>query len=87
MSTRTTAENDGVRHTARRAPAIRSDGVHIPARRHVRTRPSQSAHFQNPTIPAAPITATTGVALKRKRAAVQDMYDAVNIQTAKMSEI
>ena len=42
MRTRTTAENDGVRHTARRAPAIRSDGVRIPALRQFRTvRPSQ----------------------------------------------
>ena len=87
MRTRTTAENDGVRQTARRAPAIRSDGVRIPALRQFRTSPSQSAHFQNPTIPAAPMTATTGVALKRKRAAVQDMYEAAKIQTANTSEI
>ena len=73
MSTRTTAEKEGMRQTARRAPAIRSDGVRIPARRQFRTSPSQFAHFQNPTIPAAPMTATTGVALKRKRAAVHDM--------------
>ena len=87
IKTRTTAEKDGIRHTARRAPAIRSEGVRIPARRQLRTRPSQFAHFQNPTIPAAPMTATTGVALKRKRAAVQDMYVAVKIHTANTSEI
>ena len=73
ISTRRTAENVGVLQTAFLAPAIRSEGVRIPARFQVRTRPSQFAHFHNPTIPAAPMMATTGVALKRKRAAVHDM--------------
>ena len=73
MRTRRTAENEGVLQTAFLAPAIRSEGVRIPARRHVRTSPSQPDHFQSPTIPAAPMMETTGVALKRKRAAVHDM--------------
>ena len=37
IRTRTTAEKDGVRQTARRAPVIRSEGVRIPAHAQLRT--------------------------------------------------
>ena len=67
------AENDGVRQTARRAPAILSAGVLIPNFFQVRTKPLQFALSQSATIPHAPSTATAGVALNINLAAVQDM--------------
>ena len=46
-----------------------------------RTKPLQSAHCQNATIPAAPRMAMMGVALNMKRAAFQAMNVAAKTQT------
>ena len=74
------AENEGVRHTAIRAPRIRSSGERIPSFFQVFTKPPQFAHFQRDTIPQAPRTAIAGVALNMNRAAVQAMKEAARIQ-------
>ena len=79
--TRKTAENCGVRHTAFRAPEMRSAGVRIPNFFHERTTRPHSAHFQNAMIPAAPRMAMMGVALNMKRAAFQAMNVAAKTQT------
>ena len=79
------AENEGVRHTATRAPRIRSSGERIPSFFHVLTSPSQFAHFHRETIPQAPRTAMAGVALNMNRAAVQAMKEAARIQIPKTS--